>query len=116
MHTPGPWHVEDDGFAFVVFDATENTIAEFNIDRDADFYAEMEPEVRVIPKAEAQANADLFMASPEMLAVLKSIVADGGLLDLIAGIGEEPPFWKPALAAIAKAEPQPADKQSKEQV
>lgn len=66
-HTPGPYKVEEDKFCVMVFDATGNTIAEFNVDSkaDAEFYESVDAKIRPITKKEARANAALFVAAAE---------------------------------------------------
>jgi hypothetical protein len=67
--------------------------------------------------AEGKANARLIAAAPEILEVLKEMVADDAFAELCQGIGEEPSWLKLARAAIAKAqmiEPKGAPEKEKE--
>ena len=50
-----------------------------------------------------KANAHLLAASWELYHALEAVVEDSGLQELIAAIGEEPPFISTAVAALAKA-------------
>lgn len=99
-HTHGPWEVHEgtSGWLEVIADHGDHIYE--NI-------ANLSPRNTcgvLEKKANHAANALLIAAAPELLDALKAVLADEGLLDLIAGIGEEPPFWKAALDAIAKAE------------
>lgn len=74
-HTPGPWTIERDPHAIVVEDLSENTVCEFTVDTPDDiaFYKDVESTIRPILPAEAEANAKLFLAAPDMLVALKAL-------------------------------------------
>lgn len=114
-HTPGPWEVKqgDDERDFIVAEPSGNTVCEPNA---ACFdFAELDPNVRTITLAEAQANARLIAAAPELLACLRRMCGMYGayskrLAPLLAE--DEGTMWafenvnSLALEAIAKAEGQ----------
>lgn len=112
--------MEVDPNAIVIEDVSENTVCEFTIDTGDDiaFYGEVDSTVRPILPDEAQSNAHLFMAAPDLLDALKALAADVEQTainsysmdddDFPACWEESSPedyeLWDAARKAIAKAE------------
>ena len=92
-HTPGPWTMRESNFAFHiygVFKKSKNAFITAAYWRNADYGAS---------RTEAEANARLIAAAPEMLNALKYIV--GCSIPLTS---QQEECWKAMREAIAKAE------------
>lgn len=89
---PGPWNFAASQFAKKVLDANGQTVRLTGVALSMSY-----------EDAEAEANARLIAAAPDLLAELKAIVDD-----MEADCGDplcrECAVWRPARAAIAKAE------------
>lgn len=55
-------------------------------------------------RSQAEFDAKLMAAAPELLEALKAMVADDAFAELCQSIGEEPAWLNMARAAISKAE------------
>lgn len=121
QHTPGPWAVFNGTDVFPVDDfdgmnhiastdpngnhpvsGVRRTSAEQRAELEADPASKSH-----IPYSEAQANARLIAAAPEMLEALKGIQAEAIANE--AGNPGYPSPWAAVLAAIAKATGQTPD-------
>lgn len=94
-HTPGPWELHlDIGY----FNSLRVCVPDPTTERGC--RAVGEAEILGMPRAEAEANARLMATSPELLAELKTLVAEIERLHLPV------PFARLAIATgvIAKAE------------
>ena len=97
-HTPGPWKYEQsatDPSDFIVTEPTGRTICEPNDPLYANDIEEFAPGLRFISVAEAQANARLIAAAPELLEALRRVIDSPW----------EPDKWRLEVnIAIAKAQ------------
>jgi hypothetical protein len=101
-HTPGPWEVKQgaDERDFIVADQTGNTVCEPNAELFNE-WPELDPNVHHISVAEAQANARLIAAAPDLLESLKEALS---IIGNRLPVGSFTEAKAKALAAIAKAE------------
>lgn len=95
-HTPGPWKV------FPTTDKGYSAISSVKWFALAEVVTRIEGDKEDCPTG--LANAHLIAAAPDMLAVLKAMIADEDFVDLCQGIGAEPEWLKAARLAIARAE------------
>jgi hypothetical protein len=92
-HTPGPWEVggPDDAYIFAGSGSKQKRIAEIIED-------ELDSEFDYCSTEEANANAQLMAAAPEMLAALEKLVGWAQYMG-----GWDALVWKDAREAISKA-------------
>ena len=89
-HTPGPWHVYGDDKTLIGAADGKMMLAKTNHRHICQEWSR--------PVEEAQANARLIAAAPELLVALKNLSAE-----MMFSTGREQVFVEEARAAIAKA-------------
>ena len=105
-HTPGPWkHIG----GWAVYSQDDRPLARAACAFAADCLRESSEDERwnaesAIPDSEAESNARLIAAAPELLAALKRIIDDFEAKTDASASSYWLPKWEAARAAIAKAE------------
>ena len=102
-HTPGPWRYEEDDYGHVITMGSRlGDPSHWAVQHEIEYQHGLDPsyEPDTYAFAEAEANARLIVAAPDLLAAAKVAVKKCGGADYEAG-------REALLAAIAKAEGKP---------